>query len=158
MRATLLAVSLLVASGSFSARAADGDGGSTDGRAPVPRVTIYPKMVIREDMLTWAPLSALRDATGEEPLPVDEIVGKSARRTLIPGRAIYARDVGAPILVKAGAGVDLEFDSPGIVVTARGVALEDGGIGSKIRFRNVESGSISVGVISPSGRVNVSLQ
>ena len=158
MRATLLAASLLIASGSFAARAADGDDNAAAAMVAVPRATIYPKTAIRAEMLEQAPVSALRDATGEEPLAVEEVVGKSARRTLIPGRAIHASDVGPPILVKAGANIDLEFAEPGVVVTARGVALEDGGIGSKIRFRNAESGSIAVGVISPSGRVNVSLQ
>jgi flagellar basal body P-ring formation protein FlgA len=158
MRATFLAMSLLILAGAASARAQSLGEGAPDGQTPVPRIMIYPKTVIRAEMLEWAQTDSIRDATGEIPLAVDDIVGKSARRTLLPGRAVYARDVGPPIIVKAGANIDLEFDAPGVVVTARGVALEDGGVGSRIRFRNAESGLIAAGVISASGRVNVSVQ
>ena len=63
---------------------------------PVPVVTIYPGDVIRDGMLTERELPA--DFAGRSIAILDRsaLVGKTARRTLLPGLPVSTNAVGEP--------------------------------------------------------------
>lgn len=124
--------------------------------APLAYVTptrvIYPRQTIRADMV---------EARGAEALPggvvvsFDEIVGKAARATLLPGRAIPLAALGEPEAARNGAPVTLIFREGGLDVRAAGVAMQAGAAGERIRARNAASGLIVSGVLNADGSVSV---
>lgn len=123
-------------------------------RRPVPAVTIYPGDVIREDQLTDADLP---DAVASSAYASNRsmLVGKVAKRTLLPGRAVPSNAVGEPRLVTVGARVRLVYEEDGLTITAFAAALQAGGAGDFISVRNVESGITVSGIIHADGSVHV---
>lgn len=133
-------------------------GGALPGHAaerrPVPAVTIYPGDVIREAQLTDQDFpDAIASAAYATNRTV--LVGKVARRTLLPGRPIPANAVGEPRLVVVGARVRVIYEDGGLTITAYGAALQAGGAGDSISVRNVESNVTVGGTIAPDGSVHV---
>jgi flagellar basal body P-ring formation protein FlgA len=122
---------------------------------PTARVTIYPGDRIDESMLEDVELSPDADARSVIESRGD-IVGKVARRTLLPGQAIPAIAVENPRLVKIGSQVKIIFSEDGLVITAFGLALQAGGVGDLIRVRNQDSGMMVSGVVQSDGTIRVS--
>ncbi len=123
-------------------------------RRPVPAVTIYPGDVIREDQLADQDFP---DAVASGAFASNRtmLVGKVARRTLLPGRAIPANAVGEPRLITVGARVRVIFEDGGLNITAYGAALQPGVAGDFVSVRNVESGVTVSGTVAPDGSVHV---
>ena len=84
------------------------------------------------------------------------LVGKMARRTLLPGWAILPNSVNNPRAVVNGAEVRLVYVDGGLTIIASASALQDGAIGDTIKVRNVDSGLTVSGVIQADGSVRVS--
>jgi flagellar basal body P-ring formation protein FlgA len=123
---------------------------------PVPTITIYPGDVIKEDWLVDRDFSA---ATGTGSLAVMSsraaIVGKVARRTLLPGSPIPLNAVVVPRLVPSGAKVPLLFEEGNLAITAYGTALQAGSVGDVISVRNLASGLTVSGTVQADGSVHV---
>lgn len=122
---------------------------------PVPVMTIYPGEVIEDAALaersfrsSFRGRFAMIDAR-------EAVVGKVARRTLLPGQPIPAAAVDEPELVKNGAPVQLVFQEGGLIIVAQATSLQSGGAGDLIRVRNVESGLILSGTVQADGTVRV---
>jgi flagella basal body P-ring formation protein FlgA len=122
---------------------------------PVPAVVIYPGDVITDSMLidremppSFPGRSAILDGRSM-------IVGKAARRTLLPNMPIPINAVGAPKIVTNGAMVLIVFREGSLLITTSGLALQAGGIGDIIPVRNIESGLTVSGTIAPNGTVMV---
>jgi len=128
-----------------------------EGRAvPVPRVTLYPGDRIDESMLEDLTLPL---DVGPEQHIVElrrDLVGKIARRTLLPGQPIAVFAIDNPRIVAAGAQVKLVFAEQGMYMSAVGLALQPGSIGEIIRVRNSDSGLMVSGRVQPDGSVKVS--
>jgi flagella basal body P-ring formation protein FlgA len=124
--------------------------------APVPRVVIYPGDIIREDMLMDVPIDEVQGAVGSMIGTRSGLVGKMARRTLLPGRAVASIAVNNPRAVVNGAEVRLVFSEGGLTIVASASALQDGAVGDVIKVRNVDSGITVSGVIQADGSVRVS--
>ncbi len=77
-----------------------------------------------------------------------DMVGMSATRTLRAGRAVQAHDIRQPVLVARKSLVTMVVSAPGMTITARGVAMEDGAEGETIRIRNLRSDRIVEGVVT----------
>ncbi len=124
---------------------------------PVPNVTIYPGDVIREGWIVDRDFSA-------SPFPpksgmIDShagLVGKIARRTLLPGSPIPVNAVGEPRLVANGEKVRVVYTEGGLTITTYGSALQAGGAGDTVSVRNLDSGSTISGVVQPDGSISVS--
>jgi flagella basal body P-ring formation protein FlgA len=84
------------------------------------------------------------------------VIGKMARRTLLPGTAIPLAGVDVPRLVVNGAQVDLVYIDGGLSISAVGMALQDGAAGDSVKVRNDDSGVTVTGVVQPDGAVRVS--
>jgi flagella basal body P-ring formation protein FlgA len=123
-------------------------------RLPVPAVTIYPTDVIRDSMLVDKDFSDSMSSAGFLDRRSD-IVGKVARRTLLPGQAISSNSVALPKLVTIGAMVRLVFEEGGLVISTYASALQAGSAGDIISVRNLESGITLSGVVAPDGTIHV---
>jgi flagella basal body P-ring formation protein FlgA len=124
---------------------------------PVPNVTIYPGDAIRENWLVDRDFSsnpaAMRTGVVETR---DALIGKIARRTLLPGVPISATAVTEPRLIVNGARVRVVFVEGGMTITTYGSALQAGGAGDIVSIRNLDSGLTVSGVVQPDGSVRVS--
>jgi flagella basal body P-ring formation protein FlgA len=122
---------------------------------PTPKLVIYPGDIIRDDMLADRPAEK---AAGIGPFAQTraQLVGKMARRTLLPGVAIPLAGIDNPRLVVNGAEVKLVYSENGLTIDTVGAALQDGAAGDVIKVRNSDSGVTVTGVIQPDGVVRVS--
>jgi flagella basal body P-ring formation protein FlgA len=123
---------------------------------PVPATTISAGEVIREDALVergFAPnmpgIEAFFDSKAF-------VVGRAARRTLLPGQPIPTNAVEDPRVVTRGVPVRVVVEDQGLMIIAYGVPLQSGGVGSLIRVRNVDTGVVVMGVVQPDGSIRIS--
>lgn len=123
---------------------------------PVPSTVIYPGDVIKDSVLVD------RDFSAEFPaakLAVAgnraALIGKIARRTLLPGSPIPAGAVGDPKAVANGAKVRILYQDGGLSITAYGTALQAGSVGELISVRNLGSGLTVSGIVQDDGAVRV---
>jgi len=122
----------------------------------VPRVTIYPGDQIKDDWLVE------RDVAENVPNSRfilaetrTEIVGKIARRTLLPGAPIPLSAITAPKMVTNGAKVKVVFAAGGLNITAYATALQSGGVGDVVTVRNIDSGVTVSGIVQTDGSISV---
>ena len=121
---------------------------------PSAKAVIYPGDVIGDEML--ADTSAQLDgAGGPFALSRSELIGKVARRTLLPGRAIPLRAIDNPRVVRNGAEVQIVYVEGDLTIVTVGAALQDGSIGEVIKIRNDDSGVTVIGTVRPDGTVRV---
>ena len=79
-----------------------------------------------------------------------DLVGMEARRTLRAGQTVRLQDVRRPVLVTKGSVVSMSFEAPGVVLTATGKAMSEGGLGETVTVQNpVSYRMISAIVIGP---------
>ena len=120
---------------------------------PVPRIVIYAGDVISDSALDDREL-----VLGNEPerswyISRTGLIGKVARRTLLPGQAIPLVAVKAPDLVQAGKPVTLAFAAGQLTIVGRGIAMQSGGLGATVSVQNHDSGTIVRGRVGQDGRV-----
>jgi flagella basal body P-ring formation protein FlgA len=122
---------------------------------PVPKLTIYPG-----DVISSGALGMKRFGPSADQLPVfrtpDGLIGKVARRTLLPGRPIPLNAVRDASVVQVGKQVRMVFESDGLTITSIGVALQNGGVGDVLSLRNTDSGVTIRGTVQADGSVKVS--
>jgi flagella basal body P-ring formation protein FlgA len=123
---------------------------------PVPTVVIYPGDVIKDTNLVDRDVSA--DLPASTLAAIDSrsaIVGKIARRTLLPGLPIPPSAISDPKAVVNGAEVRLLYEDGSLVITAYGTALQAGSVGEIISVRNLRSGLTVSGSVQADGSVRV---
>jgi flagellar basal body P-ring formation protein FlgA len=80
----------------------------------------------------------------------DDLVGMQTRRVLHAGEGIRLDDVRHPVLVTKGSTITMTFEAPGIVLTASGRAMSEGGLGETVTVQNPASyRQVSAVVIGP---------
>jgi flagella basal body P-ring formation protein FlgA len=123
-------------------------------RLPVPSITIYPGDIVRDGMLIE---KEFPDSIGDAGVVNrrSDLVGKVAKRTLLPGQAITSNAVALPKLVTIGAMVRLVYEEGGLVISTYASALQGGAAGDLISVRNLESGITLSGVVAPDGTIHV---
>jgi flagella basal body P-ring formation protein FlgA len=82
-------------------------------------------------------------------------IGMASQQALRAGQTIRTADLTRPQLVKRGEPVMVRYEVPGIVLTARGKAEEDGSLGDTINIQNVQSKRMIQGVVTGPGLVVV---
>ncbi|WP_244472345.1 MULTISPECIES: flagellar basal body P-ring formation chaperone FlgA [unclassified Methylobacterium] len=120
---------------------------------PVPTVTIYAGDVIKESMLrsqAYPETFRARGAVIDAPLAM---VGRTARRMLLPGEPVPVNAVEDPRLVSRGAPTQIVFEENGLFITTVGSPLQNGGLGELIRVRNADTGRIVLGTVMADGRI-----
>jgi flagella basal body P-ring formation protein FlgA len=81
----------------------------------------------------------------------ESLIGKTARRTLLPGQPIPKVAIREAYVVFQGKTVQVIFHSGTVTITGIALALESGGAGEMINARNPDSGIIIRGVVQPDG-------
>lgn len=84
-----------------------------------------------------------------------DIVGLAARHALRPGQPLKAGDLMKPELVQRNEPVTIVYETPGIVLSVRGKALETGAEGDLVNVLNVQSKRTLQAVVSGPGRVTI---
>ncbi|RTL80289.1 MAG: flagellar basal body P-ring formation protein FlgA [Hyphomicrobiales bacterium] len=122
---------------------------------PVARVTIYPGDAITEQMLDARVGAVAPESQGFYMRTREGLVGKVARRTLLPGQPIPVIAIDNPRLVAVGAQVKIVYAEGGLHIVAYGIAQQAGGVGDVIRIRNQDSGLFLSGRVQSDGSVRV---
>lgn len=136
--------------------AASGRADAQRNTVPVPVMIIYPGDLITDELLADRDFSADPGAGQMAGVRMRaELVGKAARRTLLPGQPIPANAVSAPKVVSNGAKVRMLFEDGGLRITALGTALQSGSAGDTIAVRNMSSGLTVSGIVQTDGSVYI---
>lgn len=115
----------------------------------VPRDNIRVGVVIEPEHVM---IVAGQARPGEIALP-EEAIGLEARATLYRGRPIRAEQLGAPIIVERNSFVTLEFRRGALLLSTEARALDNGGVGDRIRVMNLDSRRTVFGVVTAPGVV-----
>ncbi len=121
-------------------------------RIVVPAHDIVRGDTIGENDLTYAMVDGAALMSGV-PTRVDEVKGMQARRTLAAGQAFRGDDVRRPIVITKGQTVTMEFDAPGVQLTAMGRAMSEGGVGDTVTVQNPASYRMISAVVTAPGTV-----
>ncbi len=97
--------------------------------------------------LDWVKLDAKRIASTALTDPA-QLIGFEARRPLPAGRVLTSRDLGPSMLVHRGRPVRLIYQNDGLVLTAIGMASDDGALGEPVRILNTMSRQEVQGIVS----------
>lgn len=125
---------------------------------PVPSLTIYPGDTISESMLkdrAFPENYRFRTAVVESPRA---LVGKAARRTLLPGEAIPLNAVDDPKIITRGVQAPIVFEEGGLSIVGVGTPLQSGTLGETIQVKNVDSGRIITGRVQADGKIRIGVQ
>ena len=82
-----------------------------------------------------------------------QAVGLAARFSMQPGRLLRTIDLMKPEVIRRNQAVTLVYQVPGITLTVRGKATEDGAVGDMISVLNEQSKRVIEGVVTGPGRV-----
>jgi flagella basal body P-ring formation protein FlgA len=110
--------------------------------------TIGPQDVIRREL----PLGSVGADAFREP---GELVGLQAARPLAAGRAVRAKDLVAPLLVRRGEPASMVLRRGGLELIDAAIALDHGRQDEWIRVQNAASGEIRRAVVTGPRRVEV---
>lgn len=121
---------------------------------PVPRRRLAAGDVVLAADLEWVRVRA-GQARGELVRDPRDAVGLTSRRILQPGQPMPAEALGKPVVVTKGAAMLLTLDSPGIQLTAQGVAMEPAGLGERVRVQNPASRVVVEAEVTGPGRGRV---
>lgn len=77
------------------------------------------------------------------------------RRPLRANSMVRHSDLQRPVAIKRGSLVTMVVATDRITLTAQGQALEDGGIGDRIRVTNTSSNSTVIGIVQSPREVRV---
>lgn len=113
---------------------------------PVVNRRVLPGEIIREgDVET---LSVRADHLQRNAIvDAEQLIGKSPKRTLRPGRPISTSEVQPPVLVPKRGLVTIVYQRPRMTLTAKGRAMEDGAEGEVIRISNIQSNTVIEAVV-----------
>ena len=128
---------------------------AADLSLPVPAVTIYPGDVIAEDQLSDRAFIAHTVARASIYESRDAVVGRVARRTLLPGQPIPINALRDAYVVVQGKTALVVFEAGALNITLHATALQNGGIGDVVSLRNNDSGTVIKGTVAPDGTVRL---
>src|SRR6201996_3275613 len=121
-------------------------------RIVVPAHDINRGDTIGESDLAYATVDGAQLMSGV-PTKMEEVKGMQARRTLSAGQPFRADDVRHPIVITKGQTVTMEFDAPGVQLTAMGRAMSEGGVGDTVTIQNPASYRMISGIVIAPGEV-----
>lgn len=84
-----------------------------------------------------------------------DILGQEMRQAHPAGSVIRARDIAAPRMVLRGSIVTMKIQTPAMLITAQGRALQDGTKGEVVRIKNMQSMRIIEATVTADGIVQV---
>lgn len=121
---------------------------------PVLKKAVRNGDIIHATDVDWVEISG-RNQQADFIAEADQLIGKTARRMVTAGKPVRANEVENAKLVSRGGSVTIVYENGPITVTAKGKALEDGGMGSTIRVVNIASNRSIDAVVNEEGIVKV---
>lgn len=121
---------------------------------PVPRRRMAAGDVVGTADLQWARMRAAQ-AQGPVVRDMRDALGLALRRSVQPGQPIPTEALGKPVVVTKGMAMLLSLDSPGIQLTAQGVAMEPAGVGERVRVQTPLSRVVVEAEVTGPGRARV---
>ncbi len=121
---------------------------------PVLRRRLAPGEVVAAGDLVWATLRT-GQARGDVVRRPAQATGLAARHGLSAGQAIQVADLGRPIVIEKGTNVQMVLDSPGLQLTAQGLAMEPAGVGDTVPVLNPLSHMMVLAEVTGPGRARV---
>ena len=88
-------------------------------------------------------------------LTADAAIGLALRHQMMVGNPLSPEELSRPSLVSRGMSVLLRLENTGLVLVAKGVAIEDGGLDDRIHVLNPVSRAILVARVTGAGTVQV---
>lgn len=122
----------------------------------IPNRVIYPGELIELAALKPVTLIPGKHKPDAVATRAEELNGKVAKRTLLPGRYIPTSAIRDAWLVEQGAAVQVFFTAGTLTISATAVTLEPGAAGDLIKVRNSDSGKILSGTVMADGTIRVS--
>ena len=122
----------------------------------IPNRVIYPGETIEPGALKQVTLIPGKHRPDAVATSADELDGKVAKRTLLPGRYIPVAAIREAWLVEQGAAVQVYFIAGGLTISATAVTLQPGAAGDLVKVRNIDSGKIFSGTVMADGSIRVS--
>jgi flagella basal body P-ring formation protein FlgA len=122
---------------------------------PVPTVTLYPGDVITNAQIVErafrmearAPMAAIASRMA--------VVGKAARRTLLPGQPIPSNAVDDVKLVRRGVPTKVVFSEDGLVITGIVEPMQSAAVNEMVKARNPDTGLTIMGMVQADGTIRV---
>lgn len=145
-RSSLLAATLFCL-GITCAQAAPGD-----IMLPVPVVTLYPGDVITDSHLIDRAFRLAMRVSVDNRLA---LVGKVARRTLLPGQPIPINAVDDAKIVRRGVPTQVVFRESEMVITGIVEPLQSASVNEMVKARNPDTGLTVIGVVQADGTIRV---
>ena len=108
--------------------------------------------IVQPEDLVWGKAAM---APADAPNDPDAVIGLAARRPLRAGAAVAARDVSAPMVIKANEIVTLTYDNQGVSLALQAKALSGGAVGETINVQNVTSKKTVQAVVVGPGQAAV---
>jgi flagella basal body P-ring formation protein FlgA len=121
----------------------------------IPTRTVYPGETIAADALAMAKVRKGKPTTTVFAHAPNELIGKVAKRTLLPGRFVPLASVRDAYLVEQGASVQVVFIEDGLTISATAITLEPGSPGDVVKVRNLDSGAVFPATVMADGTVRV---
>ena len=101
---------------------------------------IIAKSLLRRGTILTVSDIQIKSNAGEDEDSIRQIfLGQQLHRTIYQGHKIYNSDLGAPILVKRNADVQMRYRYGPLLITTKGRALNSGGKGEYITVINTNS-------------------
>lgn len=107
-------------------------------QVPVLLDNVSADQIISSSDLKWVDVP-LRQMSNDTITDADKLIGKTPIRLVTAGVPVRDRDVKSPQLVARGDEVLLQFNHGGLLLTAKGKAMQNGAEGEVIRVMNVSS-------------------
>lgn len=135
--------------------AASATGATASDMAVVSKRVIYPGETIAADSLVEVRIKPGNRIMTSIVLFPEQIEGKVAKRTLLPGKLIPISSVREPYAVEAGSPVPVNFIQGGMRISTLGIPLQPGAAGDMVKVRNADSGTIFSGMVMVDGTIRV---
>ena len=125
--------------------------------AVVPHQIIYPGEEISFDMVKLVDVINPNLRPGYAKV-IAQVEGFVTKKTLLPGRIIPVSALREAYMMERGKNISMVFSTHGLMITAQGVALQNGTLGELVRARNLDSGTIIIGTVMQDGTLRVMSQ
>jgi flagellar basal body P-ring formation protein FlgA len=105
--------------------------------------------IVQPQDLVWAKVAA---APSDAPQDAEQLIGLAAKRPLREGSVAAARDVTAPLVIKAGETVTVTWSDGYVSLTMQGKALKTAALGDTLNIQNTVSKKVIEAVATGPGQ------
>ena len=113
------------------------------------------RIITSDDLLTTrVPQENIKDA---DPVKTEDLIGKEIKKSVKAGQRIAKNDIRSQVMVAKGKIVTLNFTKGGIMLSAQGKAVENGGLGDTVRVMNLQSKSVVQGIVTGPETVSINV-